>query len=181
MATLCVGLLQVLLWVASLLPSLKTAYELEFAPLIPQASAKSIPLGFWALVTLAVPLGITFSQTGWPRHLDFLLLAPFDADVLGPIRRRTGVFLWHLPTRGEPRETWERLLAWATQALEQSGVARWQGRHLPAAERFRWALLLGGNGVGKSQLALELGRSLAQRPFRREGDAEPASLGLLGS
>ncbi len=114
-----------------------------------------------------------FSLLSWlkiPRKLDFVLFSAFDEKTLQPITRYTGILQWHLPLEGEAKDTWGRLQQWIQHDI---GTGRWSLEWFHSEPElktpFAWTLLTGDNGIGKTQLAKELARELAQRD--RFGDS----------
>jgi hypothetical protein len=109
-------------------------------------------------------LGSLGPASNW---LDLLLFYRFDLSVMQRITRVTGLLVWHPPTVGPVHNAWHELETWVRQDAHHG---RWNfGRLLrlgalaPQDAPFRYALLLGVNGIGKSQLAMEFGRHLADR------------------
>jgi hypothetical protein len=169
------------LWFAlvalSLIPGFDGAYanvaqHLSFLP----DDAKKLPWGAWTV------LGVVLAGTGiiWatpaPKAIEFLLFAEFDDETLDPVPPQTGMFVWHLPEGSKQRAAWDALKTWV-------GVSGKQARWSPAwiwgrprrADSFRWTIVLGGNGMGKSQLARELGRHLARRTPSEGGTHDSAN------
>ncbi|MEQ1546521.1 hypothetical protein [Methyloglobulus sp.] len=129
----------------------------------------------WAIWFFLVYGGLKFLN--FSRKLDFVLFSAFDGSVLNPIPRYTGILQWHLPARGEVKNAWDALHHWIKRDV---GTGRWSLNWLfdePKFEDdqtipFAWTLLTGPNGVGKSQLAMELARTLAQREFLGDSQDE---------
>lgn len=153
---------------------LKFAALFQFLP----EEARKLP---WSLSThLVVTLGLALVllNTRFPRVLDFLLFGDYDKEVLTPIGQQTGILKWRRFESGSQHEAWTQLLAWAAQG---AGDGRWRLEwlfHQPQVpEPFSWTVLIGPNGVGKSQVARELGRYLGSMdrgaenlgPFSRLG------------
>ncbi len=119
----------------------------------------------------ATVLGFPLIFTSPVKALEFHLFPLFDDRTLKPIGRATGLLVWHLPADGPLRTAWDGLLAWAVDGLHDG---RWRLAWVVSGQpklqnSFRYALLLGANGVGKSQLTREVARHLGRRD--RLGDA----------
>lgn len=114
------------------------------------------------------------------RRLDLRFFAPFDRAALDPIGHETGLLRWHLadsppaaddladPRDFAQRRVWDGLAAWVeTGTGDGYRKAFWRRPELP--QPFSWAVLAGPNGQGKTQLAREFARALAQRDRLGDG------------
>lgn len=111
------------------------------------------------------------------KRLTLILASPFDTSVFEGIRHRTGLLRWQLYRDGSkalPQPTlidefelaqavaWDALRKWVFDGCGDGTLKPfWRKRPIPRA--FTWAVLVSPNGLGKSQLAYELGRTLARR------------------
>ena len=139
---------------------------------------KQLPWGFWGTCAVGLAIAAYLLRSRRAHKLAFVLFGAFDRITLEAVTRYTGMLRWHLPATGQVRETWNRLLAWSTGGLE---FVRAPSR-LPKVFQaptvkvpFAWTILTGANASGKTQMAKELGRFLAQRA--KLGDGTPASSG----
>ena len=106
------------------------------------------------------------SLTKWAAPaVDSALFSSFETNVFAPITRHTGILVFQLPREGPTRKAWDALERWVRAG---AGDGRRWGAKRQKVEMFTWTALLGPNGVGKTQLAKEFARSLAQR--HRWGD-----------
>ncbi|WP_347279071.1 hypothetical protein, partial [Plasticicumulans sp.] len=174
---LSISLSGLLLLAATSVPEFAVAWS-KWAPkfqFIPE-DARTLPLGFDAVCIVAVLIFIAIGVGGGkriPAALDFFLFPGYDDKLLVRIERRTGTFKWHLPDQGPVREMWDSLSAWLGNT-GFDGCWHWQwvsgGPELESP--FEWRILCGENGIGKTQLALELARAFGQR--QTFGDGVPA-------
>ncbi|WP_019919135.1 hypothetical protein [Methyloversatilis discipulorum] len=121
------------------------------------------------LIAATLPLGLLIHRK-LARRIDAWLFAPFDLQVMEPIRRATGILTW-VPSP-EAKRIYDELLAWTRddsrlQALPLHWLLSEPDHGLDPEnapfEPFAVAALLGPNGCGKSQLVRELARALSQR------------------
>jgi hypothetical protein len=137
--------------------------------------ARTLPWNWKVIALVGVPIAAYFLK-GVPlaRTLDFLLFADFNQRVMTRVTRYTGIFKWRLPSSGPIFETWGGLLRWAKQgATGDRWKLDWIFEGPQLLEPFSWTILIGGNGIGKTQLARELARHLACRDRFGDSEAQP--------
>ena len=163
---------------AKLLESLANWALARYPELMPFVPAGGEFNGNGALTVVVFAASLWLAQSDWLKRIDWVLFSAFDSQTFLPIPRRTGLLAWNLYqskasgdtpllfTQTRERETaqkrvWDELDAWLHEGLgERHWGWFWRKPTLPLP--FSFALLLGPNGMGKTQLACELGRSLAQ-------------------
>jgi len=157
LATFLIEELESIKWITTWLAAKKDLIPSKFSDfiLIPPVTWKS-------RVPAWIALGAIAYKWGAPSF-DSAFLSSHDTRALAPITRHTGIFLFYLPADGAVREAWDALGTWART---DAGDGRTWGRNRKTIVHFRWTALLGPNGVGKTQLAKELARALAQREKR---------------
>jgi hypothetical protein len=118
--------------------------------------------GFWLLV-LAVGVGWLLSGRAPIKSIEFHLFPWFDDETLRPIGPQTGLLAW-VDLRDSPTtEARQSLREWLNDDLHDGRwPLKWILRGKPALKdkAFHYLLLLGSNGIGKSQLTREIGREL---------------------
>jgi hypothetical protein len=158
-----------LVWPLFLLPETWITYIFENSPVL-NGKEKYAP------TTLIILLTGIFWRFNFPKVLDFHLFPYFDtSDNSGflAITRVTGELVWSKPVGEAQTKAWNEINVWSQKEIGE-GLFKWSWIlnskvELRREDKKYWfkqfdsAFLLGGNGVGKSQLAKELARKLALR------------------
>ncbi|HUB10649.1 MAG TPA: ATP-binding protein [Acetobacteraceae bacterium] len=113
------------------------------------------------LLAVALLAWLLASRT-WIKALEFHLFPWFDDETLQGIGAQTGLLGW-VAIRDSPAfDAAARLRAWVTEDVHDGRwPLEWIWRGRPALNRsnvVRFALLLGPNGIGKSQLVREIAK-----------------------
>ena len=156
-------------WLQLLPPSLLSWLHLplEEASLL-QALVQQTWLQTAILLVIAVPLVRKWVARAWAFHA----FSRPDSLVLASPPEVTGLTPWVLPEDAQVRQAHERLLDWLTSLVASAPVWRWwrPWHQQRPAEPLSVMLLLGPNGVGKSQLAWEMTKSVGAAGSRAPGN-----------
>ena len=140
--------------------------KVQNIPNIPK-DAYTLPLRIENVTLISVLLSAGIFIPGFKKvmaRLDSFLFPLYDDRRLTPISCRTGIFKWYLPPNGPIKEAWDTLNTWLRR---DQWDGRWALSWIWTAPRiskpFDWTIVCGPNGIGKTQLALEIARVLGQR------------------
>lgn len=101
---------------------------------------------------------VTFYKFSLARWLEFHLLSPMDSSVLTPPPQYTGILKWAGPQQQQQQqEAWDQIHKWLNTGAQGS----WLGFKPDLETPFSWMVLAGPNGLGKTQMALEIGISIS--------------------
>ena len=96
------------------------------------------------------------SRSNWMNSLDLHLISPFDSAKFIALPSHTGILKWSGPQENQ-HQVWDRLQGW----LDKGSDYQWR-KFKPTVENpFTWASLSGPNGLGKTQISLEFGKSIS--------------------
>lgn len=98
-----------------------------------------------------------FYKTPLINSLSHHFLSNFDSTTFNRLQKFTGILRWAGP-QGEQKEAWDKLKNWLVGGAQGS----WRSITPEVAKPFSWIVLCGPNGLGKTQLALELGKSISE-------------------
>ena len=128
-------------------------------------------------IVVILVLGWLLSYRSIAKAIDFHFFPWFDHETLRPIRRQTGLLRWVDVPDSPIHDAAKTLRVWLKTSIHDGRwPVEWLLRFRPGLKEkaFSFALLLGPNGIGKSQLAREMARELAGRG-RAAGDDVPQS------
>lgn len=139
----------------------------------------ALPVGKWLPVLQGFSFLGAMVTVGWAisglspiRAIEFHLFPWFDTVTLRPIRRNTGLLVWSELIDSPVHAGQRHLREWLRQDIHDG---RWplgwiiNGEPKLKGKAFRYALVLGPNGIGKTQMVRELARDLAGRHRPRQG------------
>lgn len=138
-----------------------------------------LPSGKWlpilqnfSFLGATILIGGIISELPPIRAIEFHLFPWFDTVTLRPIRRNTGLLVWSEIPDSPIHAAQQRLREWLRRDIHDG---RWplgwiaNGKPGLKGKAFRYALVLGPNGIGKTQMVRELAREFAGRHRRAPG------------